>query len=59
VLTPEIEKLVSNQGGGDPLPSSVLSQLETALDVPLSLVRVHSDARTRAVVDGSGSRAFT
>ena len=59
VLTPEIEKLVSNQGGGDPLPSSVLAQLETALDVPLGLVRVHSDAHTRAVVDGSGSRAFT
>ncbi|HZI55928.1 MAG TPA: DUF4157 domain-containing protein, partial [Verrucomicrobiae bacterium] len=58
-LTPEIAKLVSNQGGGDPLPSSVLAQLETALDVPLGLVRVHSDARTRAVVDGSGSRAFT
>jgi hypothetical protein len=58
-LTPEIAKLVSNQGGGDPLSSSVLSQLETALDVPLGLVRVHSDARTRAVVDGSGSRAFT
>ncbi|HEX4604055.1 MAG TPA: DUF4157 domain-containing protein [Candidatus Angelobacter sp.] len=58
-LTPEIAKLVSNQGGGDPLPSTVMAQLETALDVPLSLVRVHSDARTRTVVDGSGSRAFT
>lgn len=59
VLTPEIAKLVSDQGGGDPLPSSVLAQLETALDVPLSLVRVHTDARTRAVVDGTGARAFT
>ncbi|HEY2116825.1 MAG TPA: DUF4157 domain-containing protein, partial [Candidatus Angelobacter sp.] len=58
-LSPEIAKLVSNQGGGDPLPSTVMSQLETALDVPLALVRVHSDARTRAIVDGSGSRAFT
>jgi phage-related protein len=37
----------------------VLTQLETSLDVPLGLVRVHSDARTRAVVDASGSRAFT
>ena len=58
-LTPEIAKLVSGQSGGDPLPSSVLAQLETTLDVPLGLVRVHSDSRTRAVVDGSGSRAFT
>ena len=59
VLTPEIAKLVSGQSGGDPLPSSVLAQLETTLDVPLGLVRVHSDSRTRAVVDGSGARAFT
>lgn len=58
-LPPEIAKLVSDQGGGDPLPPSVLAQLETSLDVPLSLVRVHSDARTRAVVDGAGVRAFT
>jgi phage-related protein len=58
-LTPEIAKLVSGQSGGEPLPSSVLAQLETTLDVPLGLVRVHSDARTRAVVDGSGARAFT
>ncbi|HEX3092725.1 MAG TPA: DUF4157 domain-containing protein, partial [Candidatus Angelobacter sp.] len=58
-LTPEIAKLVSGQSGGDPLPSSVLAQLETSLDVPLGLVRVHSDSRTRAVVDGSGARAFT
>jgi phage-related protein len=58
-LTPEIAKLVTGQSGGDPLPSSVLAQLETTLDVPLGLVRVHSDARTRAVVDGSGARAFT
>jgi phage-related protein len=58
-LTPEIAKLVSGQSGGEPLPSSVLAQLETTLDVPLGLVRVHSDARTRAVVDGSGVRAFT
>jgi hypothetical protein len=58
-LTPEIAKLVTGQSGGDPLPSSILSQLETALDVPLGLVRVHSDSRTRAVVDASGSRAFT
>jgi len=36
-----------------------MAQLETALDVPLSLVRVHTDARTRAVVDGLGVRAFT
>jgi phage-related protein len=59
VLTPEIAKLVSGQSGGEPLPSSVLAQLETTLDVPLGLVRVHSDSTTRAVVDGSGSRAFT
>jgi phage-related protein len=59
VLTPEITKLVSGQSGGDPLPSSVLAQLETSLDVPLGLVRVHSDSRTRTVVDGSGARAFT
>jgi phage-related protein len=58
-LTPEVAKLVGNQGGGDPLPSSVLAQLETALDVPLGLVRVHTDAPTRAVVDGIGVRAFT
>src|SRR5262249_11044956 len=58
-LPAEVAKLVSNQGGGDPLPSSVMAQLETALDVPLGLVRVHTDAGTRAVVDGLGVRAFT
>ncbi|MGZ4843622.1 MAG: eCIS core domain-containing protein [Candidatus Angelobacter sp.] len=58
VLTPEIAKLVSG-AGGEPLPADVLAQLETAMDVPLGLVRVHTDARTRAVVDGTGSRAFT
>jgi phage-related protein len=58
VLTPEIAKLVGG-AGGEPLPAEVLAQLETAMDVPLGLVRVHTDARTRAVVDGTGSRAFT
>ena len=57
-LTPEIAKLISG-GGGEPLPADVLAQLETTMDVPLGLVRVHTDARTRAVVDGTGSRAFT
>ncbi|MCU1255835.1 MAG: hypothetical protein JWM83_2134, partial [Candidatus Angelobacter sp.] len=58
VLTPEIAKLVGG-AGGEPLSADVLAQLETAMDVPLGLVRVHADARTRAVVDGTGSRAFT
>lgn len=58
-ISPAVAQLVNSQSGGDPLPASVLAQLETAMDIPLGLVRVHTDAHTRAVVDGSGARAFT
>lgn len=58
-ISPAVAQLVHSQSGGDPLPPSVLAQLETAMDIPLGLVRVHTDAHTRAVVDGSGARAFT
>ncbi|HLK69158.1 MAG TPA: DUF4157 domain-containing protein [Bryobacteraceae bacterium] len=58
-MSPEVAKLVQGSGGGDPLPPAVLAELERSLDVPLSKVRVHSDARTAAVVDGANARAFT
>jgi hypothetical protein len=57
-MSPEVAQLVGNPSGGQPLAPAVLAELERTLQVPLGLVRVHSDARTGAVVDGTGSRAF-
>jgi hypothetical protein len=58
-MSPEVAKLVNNPSGGSPLPDSVRVELERTLDIPLALVRVHADARTGAIVDGTGARAFT
>ena len=58
-MSPEVAQLVKDQSGGTPLPPSVRGELERTLEIPLGLVRVHTDARTGAVVDGAGVRAFT
>ena len=58
-MSPEVAQLVKDQSGGTPLPPSVRGELERTLEIPLGLVRVHTDARTGAVVDGAGARAFT
>jgi hypothetical protein len=58
-LSPAVRELVSAPGAGSQLAEATRTALETSLEVPLDLIRVHADARTAAVVDNLGARAFT
>src|SRR5436853_5523710 len=58
-LPADVAALISSTGSGSPLPPPIRMALESSLEVPLYPVRVHTDARTAAVVDGLGVRAFT
>lgn len=54
-----LDELLASPGPGEPLPAAVRGQLEASFRVSLDPVRVHSDVRTRGVVDRLRARAFT
>ena len=54
-----VKRVVVSPGPGDELPAQVQQTIEDSLQVNVSPVRVHNDARANAAVDSIGARAFT
>lgn len=53
------DKVAALDGGGSPLPRPVQAQMERALGVDLSKVRVHADANADGLSRSMGATAFT
>jgi len=54
-----VRKVVISPGPGNELPAQVQQTSENSLQISLSPVRVHNDARANAAVGSMGVRAFT
>src|SRR5437762_5756360 len=58
-LSPQVAQLINSPGAGSSLQPEIQDRLENSLQADLQDVRVHTDARTTAVVDNLPARAFT
>ena len=54
-----LDRFAASAGSGEPLAPDVRAALEESFGVSLVSVRVHADARSRAVAEGLRARAFT
>lgn len=52
-------RLLQQQGGGQPMPSGLRSQMESSFGRDFSPVRLHTDSEAASLSDGISAKAFT